>query len=1174
MVTATAAHNVRTSSQAATTIGNNVSSQQQDLPQIKSSWHNSNMRFQFNNKNLKPNSQAQNSPQASINAHSSNPNSHLNGDVTNLKISNGVSSTHSKKKISSSEENFAIQYDNSFFFNLRNDHSCIDNLLKYYSSKYNCEISLKSIGESTFNIGIGKTKKSHALNVAEKLQTFLHNSNTQRSIFIQEFVWNSIFHLIEQFLIENPLLFDCLSIKSFDEKPPLQCSIYKVVELSYLPSEKFIELNFKGQSKHFNSNYNKLNSEIMAHEHLISLSLHSNDKFATSVFVNWCADPETVTEGHKQTLMNRFNCMVLGGQQASNSKCDLVIVGPAETISEAVKCITTMVHNSIFYNILPIELSIASQLKAKFISNEKIKSSCTFFFSESNNQLYLQGHSSDVQTVSEFIEELSYELLEDTLSQEFSIGYGEIDQILGGNISLIISTLNSMNLVGVTIDVVEKKGGHSILVSSDNAKNFDLACKEIKSFIQNNGLSVKLLTIDRDMRTKCKKIHQVSAIKYLLENHPKVSMIQMNEKSTNQDDPLEIKLTGPFADIQKILAKYVKLKADIEKQMYSEMIQFGKRSIEEDNYVREIDVFSFEGLYKKLIIFVAEKSVSLFLRQNQGIVLEGSKDTVLKSISNIIDFYDSVSRDRTKISFDILLEKRDQFLQNAEIKRLVNGKAYFSFNTNQADAKKGILDVYAHANDAKTIRDTCAKVIDSLQDQQLKEIDLTKEQYMFIVEEFPLKERICDLPGIFYVFLNVNKKNQTYSLAITGKISNDFNKSIARLEDMLTDPHQISLQCSEHAAKHLQWGLSPHNISKIFEPLYKEAHKLNSQIFIFHLQQKMVIRGKKSVLEKMQPKAKQFLDSITVMSKNYPSKICGIVIGMNATTKLTLQQKFDISINVTDIKVSSQTNQGTISAYGTEKNCQKFYEYIDSQYKGLEVEVPAILMGKIYGKNGETLQLLKNKNDVRIQIISSQNPDMKTVIICGNIENSNKTKEDIMAIVSANKEGSIPIPAELQNFVTYRRKKWLQLTRQAKLTSSTIRDGAVIIRGTKEQIEIGVKLFSEWIDNLKKSHSEIVNVPKDICGKMFGRGFQNIYQIENKYGVEIHSIDDKELNQVALHIFAQNVSSVENAHAALETKLGRIVNPGADNAAPAPSNMTPEYDEDDNFGVDIDMDDM
>ena len=128
----------------------------------------------------------------------------------------------------------------------------------------------------------------------------------------------------------------------------------------------------------------------MAHEHLISLSLHSNDKFATSVFVNWCADPETVTEGHKQTLMNRFNCMVLGGQQVSNSKCDLVIVGPAETISEAVKCITTMVHNSIFYNILPIELSIASQLKAKFVSNEKIKSSCTFFFSESNNQLYLQ----------------------------------------------------------------------------------------------------------------------------------------------------------------------------------------------------------------------------------------------------------------------------------------------------------------------------------------------------------------------------------------------------------------------------------------------------------------------------------------------------------------------------------------------------------------------------------------------------------------------------------------------------------------------------------------------------------------------------------------------------------------------------------------------------------------
>ena len=80
---------------------------------------------------------------------------------------------------------------------------------------------------------------------------------------------------------------------------------------------------------------------------------------------------------------------------------------------------------------------------------------------------------------------------------------------------------------------------------------------------------------------------------------------------------------------------------------------------------------------------------------------------------------------------------------------------------------------------------------------------------------------------------------------------------------------------------------------------------------------------------------------------------------MNATTKLTLQQKFDISINVTDIKVSSQTNQGTISAYGTEKNCQEFYKYIDSQYKGLEVEVPASLMGRIYGKNGETLQLLK-----------------------------------------------------------------------------------------------------------------------------------------------------------------------------------------------------------------------
>ena len=103
---------------------------------------------------------------------------------------------------------------------------------------------------------------------------------------------------------------------------------------------------------------------------------------------------------------------------------------------------------------------------------------------------------------------------------------------------------------------------------------------------------------------------------------------------------------------------------------------------------------------------------------------------------------------------------------------------------------------------------------------------------------------------------------------------------------------------------------------------------------------------------------------------------------------------------------------------------------------------------------------------------------MKTAIICGNIENSNKTKDDIMAIVSANKEGSIPIPAELQNFITYRRKKWLQLTRQAKLTSSTIRDGAIIIRGTKEQIEMGVKLFGEWIDNLKKSHSEIVNVPK------------------------------------------------------------------------------------------------
>ena len=76
--------------------------------------------------------------------------------------------------------------------------------------------------------------------------------------------------------------------------------------------------------------------------------------------------------------------------------------------------------------------------------------------------------------------------------------------------------------------------------------------------------------------------------------------------------------------------------------MYSEMIKFGKRIIEEGNYVKEIDIFSFEGLYKKLIIFVAEKSVSLFLRQNQGIVLEGSKDTVLKSISNIVDFYESV----------------------------------------------------------------------------------------------------------------------------------------------------------------------------------------------------------------------------------------------------------------------------------------------------------------------------------------------------------------------------------------------------------------------------------------------------------------------------------------------------------------------------------------------------
>ena len=135
--------------------------------------------------------------------------------------------------------------------------------------------------------------------------------------------------------------------------------------------------------------------------------------------------------------------------------------------------------------------------------------------------------------MSEFIEELSYELLEDTLSQEFSIGYGEIDQILGGNVSLIISTLNSMNLVGVTIDVIEKKGEHMILVSSDNAKNFELACKEIQSFIENNGLSVKLLTIDRNMRSKCKKMHQISAIKYLLENYPKVSMIQMNEKSTN-----------------------------------------------------------------------------------------------------------------------------------------------------------------------------------------------------------------------------------------------------------------------------------------------------------------------------------------------------------------------------------------------------------------------------------------------------------------------------------------------------------------------------------------------------------------------------------------------------------------------------------------------------------------
>eukprot|EP00210_Caulerpa_lentillifera_P006748 g6448.t1 len=202
-----------------------------------------------------------------------------------------------------------------------------------------------------------------------------------------------------------------------------------------------------------------------------------------------------------------------------------------------------------------------------------------------------------------------------------------------------------------------------------------------------------------------------------------------------------------------------------------------------------------------------------------------------------------------------------------------------------------------------------------------------------------------------------------------------------------------------------------------------------------------------------------------------------------------------------------------------------------------EIECPAVLIGRLIGKQGETIKSLQGETNTKLQVDHKGQGNMKKVVITGpDMDSITKAKDLISRVLDSDSGGVIPgeitemvdCPQGIVGRVIGRHGDTIRALQSASgakiVVEQNFPDGVprkVKISGKPDVVDLAVKMVTELISGEPGSAIGVINkyttlatanrvveCPKSMIGRVIGKGGETIKTLQAQTGAVVHIQQD------------------------------------------------------------------
>lgn len=184
-------------------------------------------------------------------------------------------------------------------------------------------------------------------------------------------------------------------------------------------------------------------------------------------------------------------------------------------------------------------------------------------------------------------------------------------------------------------------------------------------------------------------------------------------------------------------------------------------------------------------------------------------------------------------------------------------------------------------------------------------------------------------------------------------------------------------------------------------------------------------------------------------------------------------------------------------------------------------EVPASMIGKLIGRQGETIKSIQMRSGARVQIDHQGPEDPKRVTISGSKESVEKARAEIRNALAPDTTETVECPPGIVGRVIGRQGETIKSLQSASeahiVVDQNYPEGVprkVIISGRPDSVERAVKMVTELIQGEPGSAQAIIqkfgvgvtehlDCPKGMVGRVIGKGGETIKMLQKTHGVNI-----------------------------------------------------------------------